>query len=188
MYRQWSTSHLSGSNAAYVEELYEAYLQDPNSVPDEWRDNFDKLPRVANTENDVPHSTIREHFLYLAKNKNRAQPLVVSSVSSEHEKKQVKVLQLITAYRVRGHQKAQLDPLGIMERESVPDLELTHHGLSSADLDTMFQTGNVFLGKDEATLREIVEALEKTYDALTDLLQEALALGLLRGPWCGGLL
>lgn len=163
MYRQWSTSHLSGSNAAYVEELYEAYLQDPNSVPDQWRDNFDKLPRVASTEHDVPHSTIREHFLYLAKNKNRAQPLIVSSVSSEHEKKQVKVLQLITAYRVRGHQKANLDPLGLMEREAVPDLELTHHGLSAADFDTTFQTGNVFLGKDEATLKEIVDALEKTY-------------------------
>lgn len=163
MYRQWSTSHLSGSNATYVEELYEAYLQDPNSVPEEWRDNFDKLPRVSGTESDVPHSTIREHFLYLAKNKKRVQPLAVSSVSSEHEKKQVKVLQLITGYRVRGHQKAKLDPLNIMERESVPDLELTHHGLSAADLDTTFQTGNVFLGREEATLREITEALEKTY-------------------------
>ncbi|MBA54666.1 MAG: 2-oxoglutarate dehydrogenase E1 component [Pseudomonadales bacterium] len=163
MYRQWSTSHLSGSNANYVEELYEAYLKDPNSVPEQWRDNFDKLPRVNGTESDVPHSTIREHFLYLAKNKNRVQPLAVSSVSSEHEKKQVKVLQLITGYRVRGHQKAQLDPLSIMERESVPDLELTHHGLSAADLDTTFQTGNVFLGREEATLREIVDALEKTY-------------------------
>lgn len=163
MYRQWSTSHLSGSNATYVEELYEAYLKDPNSVPEQWRDNFDKLPRVNGTENDVPHSTVREHFLYLAKNKNRVQPLSVSSVSSEHEKKQVKVLQLITGYRVRGHQKAQLDPLNIMERESVPDLELTHHGLSAADLDTTFQTGNVFLGREEATLREIVDALEKTY-------------------------
>lgn len=163
MYRQWSTSHLSGSNATYVEELYEAYLKDPNSVPDQWRDNFDKLPRVNGTESDVPHSTIRQHFLYLAKNKNRAQPLAVSSVSSEHEKKQVKVLQLITAFRVRGHQKANLDPLGIMERESVPDLELTHHGLSAADLDTTFQTGNVFLGREEATLREIIDALERTY-------------------------
>ncbi|AUM11264.1 2-oxoglutarate dehydrogenase E1 component [Ketobacter alkanivorans] len=163
MYRQWSTSHLSGSNATYVEELYEAYLKDPNSVPEQWRDNFDKLPRVNGTESDVPHSTIREHFLYLAKNKNRVQPLSVSSVSSEHEKKQVKVLQLITGYRVRGHQKAKLDPLNIMERESVPDLELTHHGLSGADLDTTFQTGNVFLGREEATLREIVDALEKTY-------------------------
>ncbi|MEZ5511111.1 MAG: 2-oxoglutarate dehydrogenase E1 component [Gammaproteobacteria bacterium] len=163
MYRQWSTSHLFGSNAAYIEELYEAYLKDPNSVPEQWRDHFDKLPRVNGTEQDVPHSTVREHFLYIAKNKNRVQPLAVSSVSSEHEKKQVKVLQLITGYRVRGHQKAKLDPLGLMDRESVPDLELTHHGLSAADLDTIFQTGNLFIGKEEATLREIVDALERTY-------------------------
>ncbi len=163
MYRQWSTSHLSGGNATYVEELYEEYLKDPNSVPPEWRENFEKLPQVNGTEGDIPHSTIREHFLYLAKNKNRVVPLAVASVATEHERKQVKVLQLITAYRVRGHQKANLDPLGLMEREPVPDLELSHHGLSKADLDTPFQTGNLFIGKDEATLAEIVDAMEKTY-------------------------
>ncbi|MCG8317279.1 MAG: 2-oxoglutarate dehydrogenase E1 component [Pseudomonadales bacterium] len=163
MYRQWSTSHLSGGNATYVEELYEEYLKDPNSVPEEWRAHFEKLPIVNGSEQDIPHSTVREHFLYVAKNKSRVQPLAIATVATEHERKQVKVLQLITAYRVRGHQKAKLDPLGLMERESVPDLELSHHGLSAADLDTPFQTGNLFIGKDEASLRDIVQALEKTY-------------------------
>ncbi len=46
MEQQLSTSHLSGGNAAYVEDLYEAYLKDPNEVPPEWRDYFDRLPRV----------------------------------------------------------------------------------------------------------------------------------------------
>jgi len=165
MYRQWSTSHLSGGNAVYVEELFESYLKDPNSIPEEWRENFDKLPRVDGAEQDIPHSTIREHFLFLAKNKNRAQPVTVSSVSTEHERKQVQVLQLITAYRVRGHQNAVLDPLELMEREHVPDLELSHHGLSAADIDTVFQTGSLFIGKDEASLKEIVDALRKTYCA-----------------------
>ena len=163
MYRQWSTSHLSGGNATYVEELYEEYLKDPNSVPEQWRDHFEKLPIVNGSEQDIPHSTVREHFLYVGKNKNRVQPLAIASVATEHERKQVKVLQLITAYRVRGHQKAKLDPLGLMERESVPDLELSHHGLSAADLDTPFQTGNLFIGRDEAPLKDIVQALEKTY-------------------------
>ena len=164
MYRQWSMSHLSGANAEYIEELFEKYLADPNSVSEEWRKYFDGLPlHNGTTSTDVPHSTIREHFIYLAKNKNRVQPLIVSSVSSEHEKRQVKVLQLITAYRVRGHQKAKLDPLGLMEREAVTDLELTYHGLSTADMDTIFQTGALFIGKEEATLGEIVAALEKTY-------------------------
>ena len=52
-----------GANAAYIEELYESYLKDPNSVPEQWRDHFDKLPRVNGTEQDIPHSTVREHFL-----------------------------------------------------------------------------------------------------------------------------
>ena len=163
MYKQWSASYLSGSNAAYVEELYEAYLKDPNSIPEEWRDNFDKLPRINGVENDISHSAVRDHFLLLAKNKTRLQPLIVSSVASEHEKKQVKVLQLITAYRVRGHQRANLDPLGLMEQVPVPDLALSHQGLSEADLDTTFQTGNLFIGKEEATLSEMVVALQKTY-------------------------
>lgn len=163
MYRQWSTSHLTGTNASYVEELYESYLKDPNSVPEQWRNHFDKLPRVSQVEHDIPHSTVRDHFLYLAKNRSRAQPLTVSSVSSEHEKKQVKVLHLITAYRVRGHQRANLDPLGLMKRNLVPDLALSHHGLSEADLDTMFQTGSMFIGKEEAKLSEIIEALDRTY-------------------------
>ncbi len=165
MYRQWSTSHLSGGNAVYVEELFESYLKDPNSVPEEWRENFDKLPRVDGAEQDIPHSAVREHFIFLAKNKNRAQPVAVSSVSTEHERKQVQVLQLITAYRVRGHQNAVLDPLSLMERENVPDLELSHHGLSAADIDTVFQTGNLFIGKDEAALSDIVDSLKKTYCA-----------------------
>lgn len=163
MYRQWRTSHLSGGNANYVEELYEDYLLDPNSVPPQWREQFEKLPVVNGSERDVPHSTVREHFLYVGKNKSRVQPLAVASVATEHERKQVKVLQLITGYRVRGHQKAALDPLGIMERETVPDLDLSHHGLSTADIDTLFHTGGIFIGKDEATLGEIIEAMEKTY-------------------------
>ena len=59
------SSHIAGGNATYVEDLYEQYLVDPNAVPEQWRDYFDKLPLVE-TEitqiQDVPHSTIRERF------------------------------------------------------------------------------------------------------------------------------
>ncbi|MBU2325120.1 MAG: hypothetical protein KJ884_19385, partial [Gammaproteobacteria bacterium] len=40
MQRMWNSAHLSGGNAAYVEELYELYLHDPNAVPEEWRTYF----------------------------------------------------------------------------------------------------------------------------------------------------
>lgn len=166
MQRQWASSPLSGSNSAYVDELYESYLTDPNSVPEDWRAYFEKLPAVAGSvESDQPHRNVREYFLLQAKNKSRVQKVSAGTVSSEHERRQVRVLHLIAAYRNRGHQVAKLDPLGQMEREEVVDLELAHHGLSAADMDTVFQTGNLFLGKPEATLREIVDCLQRTYCA-----------------------
>ncbi|CAM3960731.1 2-oxoglutarate dehydrogenase E1 component [Pseudomonas reidholzensis] len=163
MQRMWESAHLSGGNAAYVEELYELYLHDPNAVPEEWRTYFQKLPADGSTATDVSHSTIRDHFVLLAKNQRRAQPVSAGSVSSEHEKKQVEVLRLIQAYRMRGHQAAKLDPLGLWQRPAPVDLSINHYGLTNADLDTTFRAGDLFIGKEEASLREIFDALEKTY-------------------------
>jgi len=163
MQRMWESAHLSGGNAAYVEELYELYLHDPNAVPEEWRTYFQKLPAEGSTATDVSHSTIRDHFVLLAKNQRRAQPVSAGSVSSEHEKKQVEVLRLIQAYRMRGHQAAKLDPLGLWQRPAPVDLSINHYGLTNADLDTTFRAGDLFIGKEEASLREIFDALQQTY-------------------------
>ena len=93
----WSSSHISGGNAAYVEELYDTYLHNPNAVSEEWRNYFDQLPRVSGVlTQDTPHSVIRAQFEQLGK--SRARTLVAASasagsgsVSAEHERKQVKV-------------------------------------------------------------------------------------------------
>ncbi len=161
------SSHIAGGNATYVEDLYESYLSDPNGVPEQWRQYFDKLPRVESKITqieDVPHSTIRDRFAQISKMRVRTEATVQhDSQATEHERKQVKVVQLISAYRQRGHQKAKLDPLGLAKREHVPDLELGFHQLSAADLDTPFQVGSLHIGKADATLGEIVDALERTY-------------------------
>ncbi|MCV6612107.1 MAG: 2-oxoglutarate dehydrogenase E1 component [Amphritea sp.] len=160
----WKNAHLYGGNLSYIEQLYETYLMDPNAIPQEWREEFDRLPKVGdNLSQDVPHSTVQEHFLYLAKNQRRAAPVAASSVSSEHEKKQIRVLRMINAYRVRGHQAADIDPLNLMQREPVPDLDPRFHELSEADYDTKFQLGSLFFGTEEATLKEILDDLRKTY-------------------------
>ena len=160
-----SSSHFSGANAVYVEGLYETYLHSPNSVPDEWRKFFDSLPRVnGSVKPDVSHDTVVQYFELLGKKKSRPTPAPGSGgIHLEHERKQVKVVQLISSYRFRGHQRAKLDPLKLMVRENVPDLNLQFHGLTNADLETTFQSGPLYLGKQEATLREIVETLEDTY-------------------------
>ncbi|MBT7259369.1 MAG: 2-oxoglutarate dehydrogenase E1 component [Porticoccaceae bacterium] len=159
------SSHFSGGNAAYIEELYETYLHEPNSVPEEWSSFFDSLPRTnGSVTPDISHATIIQHFELLGRRQARPTPAPGSGgIHLEHERKQVKVVQLISSYRFRGHQKASLDPLGLMVREDVPDLNLHFHGLTDADLDTTFQTSPLYTGKPEATLREIVETLEETY-------------------------
>jgi len=166
MEQLWKTSHLSGGNLVYVEQLYDTYLSDPNQIPEEWKNYFDQLPQVDGVvSRDVPHSSIREQFLHISKNQHR---LVSSSampahVTSEHEKKQVKVLQLINAYRFRGHQRATLDPLGLMERTSVPDLDISFHGMSDADLNLEFNTGSLCFDREILTLSDIVQGLQRTY-------------------------
>ena len=167
MLEMWASSHISGSNAAYIESLYEQYLIDPNAVAPEWRDYFDRLPKVASSTtvlHDVPHSVVREQFAKISKLRVRTEATVAhDSQATEYERKQVQVVQLISAYRQRGHQRAQLDPLGVHLRDPIPDLELGFHQLSEADFDTVFQVGSLYYGASDATLRDIVDALERTY-------------------------
>ena len=165
----WASSHIAGGNAEYVDALYEAYLQDPNGIPPEWRDYFDQLPRVATETtsiHDVPHSVLRDRFARISKMRVRTDATVShDSHATEYERKQVRVVQLISAYRQRGHQQAKLDPLALSERPNVPDLTLSFHELSEADLDTTFQVGTVYFGRAEATLAQIRSDLESTYCA-----------------------
>ncbi len=145
--------------------MYETYLENPNNVPAEWRTYFEKLPRVDGViASDVPHSTVIRHFELIGRNRLRARPQsVATEVANEHERKQIRVTELISAYRHRGHKRATIDPLGMMERPATPVLDLAYHHLSAADLDTVFQTGTFFYGAEKATLRDIVAALEHTY-------------------------
>jgi 2-oxoglutarate dehydrogenase E1 component len=161
----WSSGHLSGSNAEYVEELYECFLANPQSIPQQWRNFFESLPAANGGEAaDVSHSSIRKDFKALGKVSRYTQVLSNDAVvNSEHERKQVQVLLLISSYRVRGHQKAKLDPLGLMHRERVPDLELEFHDLSPIDSSTTFQTGSLFISKEKASLRDIVDTLKRIY-------------------------
>lgn len=155
------SSHLGGGNMAYVDELYESYLAEPTSVGDEWREFFAKLPKIDGVELESRHSDIRQQFVELAKNKHRE--VVVAPASGGGDGRQVKVLQLINAFRFRGHQHASLDPLELWKRPRVRDLELSFHDLTSADFDTEFNVGSFVAGTETMKLGELVKALETTY-------------------------
>ena len=164
----WSTGHLSGGNADYVEGLYDTYLYDPSAIPDEWREYFDQLPRINDQSGvqDTPHSTIREQFRLLAKYRPSASNQSTTNgveVHGQEHAQQIHVAQLIQHYRRSGHLKAKTDPLGLTPPPPLEGLELHYHGLTPADLDSVFSTGDLFFGKDTATLREIIAELEATY-------------------------
>lgn len=159
-----STSVLAGGNAAWLEEQYENYLRDPNSVEAAWRAYFEKLPLVNGSARDVPHSDVRAHFTNLARHSGRRPASSISAEGLNHAHKQIGVTQLINAYRVRGHQLAKIDPLGRNRKkhDNVREVELHEYGLSAADSDTSFSTPALF-GVEQATLAEIVNRLEATY-------------------------
>ncbi|BBO27633.1 2-oxoglutarate dehydrogenase subunit E1 [Alteromonas sp. I4] len=161
----WDSSHMAGANAAYVEALYEAYLDDPQSVSESWRQTFDALPKVEGVELESNHSLIKEQFKKLAAlgPMARVSGAAPTAGSNQSDEKQVKVLQLINAYRFRGHQHANLDPLGLWHQERVRDLELSHHNLSDTDFDTVFNVGSYAIGKETMPLGELFKSLNRTY-------------------------
>jgi multifunctional 2-oxoglutarate metabolism enzyme len=80
----------------------------------------------------------------------------------EQTVKQAKVLELINAYRTRGHLIADIDPLDMMPHQRQAELELEDYGLTVWDLDREFITGGLH-GTEVATLREILDILRRAY-------------------------
>ena len=160
MKKMQQQSYLHGINAAFIEELYSRYLKDEKDVDENWRNWFAELKNGELTP-DQDHLQIQEQMKYAVLHK-RPGGAVTSGELHEHEAKQVRVLQLITAYRVKGHQKARLDPLGMSEIPEIQEMTLAGNNLSEADLDTVFNTGSLF-GLEDASLRQIIDRLEQTY-------------------------
>lgn len=157
--KDWlDSSFLAGENQAYIEDIYEDYLNDPASVDESWREIFDSLPKADITEQ--PHSQTRDYFRRLAKDSTRYHTSVSDPAM---DSKQVKVLQLINAFRFRGHQNANLDPLGLWKQEPVPDLDPAFHNLTKADFDETFNVGSFAIGSETMQLSELFDALKRIY-------------------------
>jgi len=160
--KEWlESSHLAGANASYIEDLYEAFLEDATLVSDEWRLVFEQLP-TSDTDGaeEVNHTQIRDYFRRAAK-ENRGGS--ASEIDPQTASKQVKVLQMINAYRFRGHQHANLDPLGLWQRDKVAELNPAFHTLDKDDMETEFNVGSFAVSKDTMKLKDLHKALEQTY-------------------------
>ena len=164
MKKMQQESYLFGSNAVFIEELYGEYLKNEKNVDEHWRLWFSSLGSsgVGNgLVKDHDHLAIQAQVKSAVMNK-KTTGQITNSTQHEHQLKQVSVLQLINAYRIKGHRKADLDPLNKPDTDAIRDLTLEGHNLTNDDLDTVFNTGSM-CGVDQITLREVISRLEKTY-------------------------
>lgn len=164
---------MSGSSGSYVEDTYDAWLKDPTSVHVSWQIYFKNLAKNGSAPAFVPPPTISpaslgvEGAADLVDSIDAARGIPASDVMDH-----MKVQLMVRAYQVRGHQLANLDPLGINihPSSSAPELDPAHYGFKESDLDRKFFLGSGILPgfvSDEKTksmtLREIIAKLRQTY-------------------------
>jgi 2-oxoglutarate dehydrogenase E1 component len=155
------TSSINGANAPYVEAYYEQFLDDPESVDPGWRAYF-RLIHDQHGPRETPHSEVIARFERLAREPHRV-VAAEAGFDAQAAEKQAGVLRLINYYRMRGHQAARLDPLGLAPIDNIPDLDPAHHGLGPEDMETVFNTGTLAAGADRLPLREIIKILKSVY-------------------------
>jgi len=156
---------LAAGNAAYIEDLYERYLADPDSVEPRWRDYFGGL----GGNEDVAHGPLVAELAQRATSgggsvRAAAAPAAAAAGTASTGAKQAAVSRLIQTYANRGHLVADIDPLGLMVRPRPRVLDLDYYGLADTDLDAEFYTGSRNDAiKPRLKLRDIVEQLKHIY-------------------------
>jgi 2-oxoglutarate dehydrogenase E1 component len=152
------SSSLYGTNATFIEDMYERFLEDPDSVEPSWQVQFNSLHQGL--EYETPHSPVVARFAQLAV-KSPSRLAALQGFTQESVQKQSAVARLINHYRVRGHQIANNNPLG--KSTAIPaDLDPSYYGLAEPDMDTVFATGALY-GTDKLPLRDIITSLKEIY-------------------------
>jgi 2-oxoglutarate dehydrogenase E1 component len=177
------TSFLYGANAAFVEDLYARYADNPDSVTPSWRaffeqlgDPSDSVKRAAGEPAWTRPSTPSAGPEWLPA-VDGLWPAVEAKVGKAIAEKKpgasadeiraatvdsIRAIMMIRAYRIRGHLEANLDPLGLTPRPRNPELDPAAYGFTAADYDRPIFLDHV-LGLETANLREIVDILRRTY-------------------------
>ena len=173
------TSFLEGSNSSFIEALYLKYINNPENVPQSWREFFDGLDedqKIIQTEIQGPSwspkknniSQIIDKVKISAEDNFTKKELLSNGDLAtrdgyEKEKEQsVKAIALIRAYRIRGHLIANLDPLGMMERKYLNELHPSNHGFQKEDYNKKIYLRE-YMDSKYATINEILSFLKKTY-------------------------
>jgi 2-oxoglutarate dehydrogenase E1 component len=155
-----ANSYIANAHGDYLDNLYQSYKADPQSVDASWQKFFEGFDFAQQYPEDGMPQADGEGVLTTSASTNQAG--AVRAVDTVAADKETQVRNLIHAYRSRGHLVAKTNP--VRERKDrKARLNIADFGLSDADLDTKFKNGEVLGLGSEATLREIVAALQKVY-------------------------
>ena len=161
----WSTFELSAVNSAYLDAIYEDYLEDPTSVDQSWREYFN---HIRQHQVEVSHHKIREDLIAWVKQSKRflsPQQPVCSDNPKDYPgggDKISAVMDLIYMYRGVGHKMANLDPLGVKASQKTEELTLEFHGLKSTHVNESFNVG-IFSDYKTWRLQAIITKLKNIY-------------------------
>ena len=179
-----TTSFLSKSNSSYIELMYEKYSNNPDNVPESWRQYFEgindnqdlvkkevsgaswtpkKLKHTSDIDADIYEKFIPENLNYSLESKiAKEKPQSSSSDIESSTKDSVRAIMMIRAYRIRGHLQSELDPLELSKKEYAPELDPKTYGFTDSDMNKKIFLDEV-LGLKYATLKEILNILKRTY-------------------------
>ncbi|RUA14643.1 MAG: 2-oxoglutarate dehydrogenase E1 component, partial [Alphaproteobacteria bacterium] len=173
------TSFLEGSNSSFIEELYLKYINNPENVPQSWREFFDGLdedqkiiqseiqgpswsPKKNNISQIIDKVKISAEDNFTKKELSSNGDLTTREGYEKEKEQSVKAIALIRAYRIRGHLIANLDPLGMMERKYLNELHPSNHGFQKEDYNKKIYLRE-YMDSKYATINEILSFLKKTY-------------------------
>ena len=173
------TSFLEGSNSSFIEELYLKYINNPEDVPQSWREFFDGLdedqqiiqteiqgpswsPKKNNISQIIDKVKISAEDNFTKKELSSNGDLTTRDGYEKEKEQSVKAIALIRAYRIRGHLIANLDPLGMMERKYLNELHPSNHGFQKEDYNKKIYLRE-YMDSKYATINEILSFLKKTY-------------------------
>ena len=163
------SSPFFGTNATFVEELYQRYMQDPNSVDESWQSVFssmgDTLEGLLKDSQGASWSPKASRVIGVravdeekSKKTKPGDPKALAKACQDS----INALMLIRAFKVRGGLLADLDPLGLEGRIAHPDLDPATYGFTEDDFDRDIYIGGA-LGLEKATLHELLGVLKQTY-------------------------
>ncbi|MDC0461069.1 2-oxoglutarate dehydrogenase E1 component [Candidatus Pelagibacter sp.] len=166
------TSFLTKSNSAFLEQMYLKYINKDLDLPSDWKNYFDdlgdELDLVVNEIKGPSWAPIKKQINIVEKkpkkevHSNGSVKNVISENNLQNNIDSIKAVELIRAYRLRGHLLAKLDPLGLKKTEYLEELHPEYYGFKKSDYKREIFLNGV-TNKKYSNISEILTFLNKTY-------------------------